>query len=109
MNADEIKNALKCCLAEQCDQRCPLFGKTSNCELTLQKRSADLIESLQAQLAASQARERAAVEDLSSANLCRHCVYDAQCGSTGHYRQQRRILGNCDHWQWLGQQKGDKE
>lgn len=72
-----------------------------NCD---RKIGCKLIEEVKAQFSASQARERAAVEMLKSANLCRQCAYDAQCGSTNHYRQQKRIYGHCDHWQWRGLQ-----
>lgn len=51
MNAEQIVKALRCCLAGLCDERCPLFGETSNCEKTLMIQSADLIESQQSHIA----------------------------------------------------------
>ena len=68
--------------------------------------AADLIESLQAQLAESQRREQAAVEDLKSANLCRHCGLNASCGS--EIRSNRRAFGVCKRWEYRGPQEAGK-
>ena len=70
------------------------------------KQAADLIESLQAQLAESQRREQAAVEDLKSANLCRHCGLNASCGS--EIRSNRRAFGVCKRWEYRGPQEAGK-
>jgi hypothetical protein len=38
--------------------------------------------------------------DLKSANLCRQCGHDAQCGSDNYYRKQKRINNYCEHYEW---------
>jgi hypothetical protein len=72
MNADEIVNRLRE-YAKRCD------GVHSCWNDTTLISAADLIESLQAQLAASQRRERAAVEDMK---LIVDAVREAHCDET---------------------------
>jgi hypothetical protein len=72
MNADEIVRALR----ESCTENEFAPPMVTNRELT---EAADLIESLQAQLAASQRRERAAVEDMK---LIVDAVREAHCDET---------------------------
>ena len=66
MNADEIVNALRRI------REVRIFG---NDQTQLMADAADLIESLQAQLAESQRRERAAVEDLNGTGACFTCKH----------------------------------
>ena len=66
MNADEVVSALRCCnrsKGHRCSE-CPVFSRYEHgiCKATVDRFAADLIESLQAQLAESQRRELAAVE-----------------------------------------------
>lgn len=152
MEAEQILKALRCCLAGLCDERCPLFGETSNCEKTLMIQSADLIESLQSriaelekqlaakeavnqaysatvslmkidksdaiqraesaekQLAASQRREQAAVEDLESfmreSNELRACTY---CGIDQSWGCSLHKTSSMCMPKWRGPQDGKGE
>jgi hypothetical protein len=93
MNADDIVVKLRCA------------ARTA--KWSLLDDAAGLIESLQAQLAASQARERAAVEDLSTYKDCGFCI---------HLQDQQYCYKNCQRhvdvdnfrthpcWQWRGPQ-----
>ena len=58
------------------------------------------LEHITAELADNQEQLTAALEDLKSANLCRQCAFNAQCGSDN--RLGRRKFGHCDHWEWCG-------
>ena len=79
MNTDEIVRALKCCgtVDEQSCGSCPYEYCSPECE-ALCGNAADLIETLTAQLSASQARERAAAEEkgelLRERLLLKRCV-----------------------------------
>ena len=78
MTHDEIVRALKCCsrVDAQCNgcDGCPFEYCGPECDL-LCKNAATLIESMQSQLAESQRRERAAVEDLEGAGACFTCKH----------------------------------
>ena len=112
MNADEIVKALRHCYQEDihgCGD-CPLNRHDLCYEANLELSAADLIESLQAQLAESQRRERAAVEDLSTYKDCGFCV---------HVQDQQYCYKNCQRhvdvdnfrthpcWQWRGPEEGE--
>jgi hypothetical protein len=71
MNADEIVRALRE-NAEWCDAN---EYEVPICMGDNQRGAADLIESLQAQLAESQRRERAAVKDLNGPGACFTCKH----------------------------------
>lgn len=99
MKADEIVRALR-------------DGTETCAEYDLCDTTADLIESLQAELAASRRRERAAVEDLvmcmhfakpKNNNTCNFCKKDF--GENG--RCLEREL-NCSP-EWRGPEEGEKE
>jgi hypothetical protein len=64
-NANEVVRALRNCKA---------YKTKSDLQITM-IRAADLIESLQAQLAESQRRERAAVEEIYSIAACDACKH----------------------------------
>lgn len=108
MNAEDIAKALKCCYAPEgngsCDG-CPYGDDEGLCYgLNIEYHAGDIIESLLAQLAESQRRERAAVEDLElvctvgeSCFVCKNlenrgddfpCIYGEWC------------MG--EKWQWRG-------
>ena len=80
---------------------------------TIPIKAADLIESLQKQLAESQRRERAAVEDLTyfagaitTGEPCSRCIYnpnDMGCELDG---SQYDDDGEC-HFTWRGPQEGE--
>jgi hypothetical protein len=79
MNAEQIAKALRSC-ARNCD------GSHSCWHSAILKDAAALIESLQAQLAASRRRERAAVEDIKEllyrSTDCMFCAYEyGPCGA----------------------------
>ena len=79
MNANEIVGALRCCnrsKGHRCSE-CPVFSRYEHriCKATVDRFAADLIESLQAQLAASQRRERAAVEEIYKIAACDACKH----------------------------------
>lgn len=66
MNSDEIVKALRYCMVLNCE-KCPKFytaKKYPSCMIQLENDAANLIESLTAQLAESQRREKAAVNML---------------------------------------------
>ena len=88
MNADELKNA---------DEIVRELRDPENCDvLDYIDDAADLIDSLTAQLAASQRREKAAVEDINLLEDCSVCKH--------------RDLDSCDlagtecHFEWRGPQ-----
>ena len=90
MNDNDNVMALKCCSrtdahSSGCDS-CPYEYCGTDCN-NLCKVAADLIESLQAQLAASQARERAAKEG------CETCVNR----DTDSYRYYTYPCNECKH------------
>ena len=82
-----------------------------------QRAAADLIESMQAQLAESQRRERAAVEDLEYAcgssgefelrsicDICRRKQTDGTCPT----QCEMNSLAASNKWQWRGPQEAEK-
>ncbi len=88
MNADEIVRALRCCnrsKGHRCSE-CPVFSRYEHriCKATVDRFAADLIESLQAQLAASQRRAQDARNE-----LCLKC---------GRYHEAHN--GSCDGCRW---------
>ena len=108
MNADEIVMALRICnnpKGHRCS-KCPIFSRYEHrtCKATVDKAAADLIESLQAQIAASQRRADAAVEDLSpKCCICKH-IKDKSSNSGQ--------CGQCDieysGFEWRGPQSGEE-
>ena len=140
MNADVIVKALRHCYQEDIHGcgGCPLNENDLCYEANLELSAADLIESLQKQLndmtdtarqnyckfvrmseerdelqnelAESQRRERAAVEDLSTYKDCGFCI---------HVQDQQYCYKNCQRhvdvdnfrthpcWQWRGPQEGE--
>lgn len=104
MNADEIMRALK-------------SNAEVNPHAAVMMMAADLIETLQAQLTASQRRERAAVEDLEwlagttvdslRCNICKYNPNDMGCELDG---SQFDDDGEC-RFTWCGPQdeKGDEK
>ena len=88
MNADEVVSALRCCnrsKGHRCSE-CPVFSRYEHriCKATVDRFAADLIESLQAQLAASQRRAQDARNE-----LCLKC---------GRYHEAHK--GACDGCLW---------
>ena len=84
MTPDEIVRALRCCnrsKGHRCSE-CPVFSRYEHriCKATVDRFAADLIESLQAKLAESQRRERAAVADLNGTGACFTCKHFHQNG-----------------------------
>ena len=71
--------------------------------------AADLIESLQAQLAASQRRERAAVKDLSIDSHCTLCKHHLSEGGDCYGVSKCAIKGIKTQWQWRGPVAGKGE
>lgn len=109
MNADEIVRVLR-------SYSQSLVGYKLGCEFAdAVENGASLIESLQAQLTASQRRERAAVEALKSAYIIGEAndgklIYDA--GLCSLCRKNSNELCDCptcigDRFEWRG--KGDAE
>ncbi len=105
MNADEIVRALK-------------SNAEVNHHAAVMMMAADLIETLQAQLAASQRRERAAVEDLKDALYdpltidCGYCKYrgaetDEHVATTGGCHACENHGGFYDCFEWRGPQDGE--
>lgn len=100
MNADEIVRALR----EKYDETDVVYFFAR----TIFREAADLIESLQAQLAESKRRERAAVKDLATYKECGFCV---------HVQDQQYCYKNCQRhvdadnfrthpcWEWRGPQE----
>jgi hypothetical protein len=109
MNADEIMRALK-------------SNAEVNPHAAVMMMAADLIETLQAQLAASQARERAAEEDMKNivdavreahcdGTCCFACKYDADfsIGESGNYLNECPGFDRDDCFEWRGPQAGEVE
>ena len=111
MNAEEIVKALRCCnrsKGHRCSE-CPVFSRYEHriCKATVDRFAADLIESLQAQLAASQRREQAAVEDIHEIDRFNGKCF--RCKSWNGVRCKRGYSVNasfCNDWQWRGPQAG---
>ena len=104
MSAEEIVRGLR----RMADTSDDYGGYTAEeCE-----RAIALIESLTAQLAASQQRERAAVEDIGQA--CATCAHSkkASCpweGTYHHRGEHGEKIGVCNAWQWRGHQAAKEE
>ena len=110
MNAEEIVQALRICnrtKGHRCSE-CPVFSRYAHgiCKRTVDRTAANLIESLQAQLAESQRREQAAVEQIEQ-----QMVFDAQKGC-----EPCEICSNADKTpceecnpKWRGLQAGKGE
>ena len=101
--ADEIVRALRdyaseCDDAETCRQ-CTFAWMCDECGGNAPKIIADLIDSLTAQLAASQRREKAAVEDAKIAG-CLTCVRRGVCVTSGRKP--------CEDWEWRGSLESEK-
>lgn len=111
MNADEIVRALRChmrhgagCL--ECPKKPEQKGSTAvqsvyNCTDNMCRDAADLIESLQAQISASQRRADAAVEDLYMA--CKHTPCNTGVCTTKGCKGNRIP---CE-FEWRGPQEAD--
>mgnify|MGYP007134631954 CR=1 FL=1 len=109
MNADETVRGLRY-TQKKYENKVILTGETDVSAMC--RDSADLIESLQAQLAESQRRADAAVEDLSSYKDCGFCA---------HLQDQQYCYKNCQRhvnvdnfrthpcWQWRGPVAGKGE
>ena len=118
MNADELKRADEmvralrdyasdCDDGEACHQ-CTFEWVCDECDGNAPKIIADLIESLTAQLAESQRREKAAVEDLEAIlalacaaeveGICNYCSDDGEncTGTTGWRGPQEAEKGEAD-------------
>ena len=120
MNADEIVKALRHCYQEDihgCED-CPLNESDLCYEANLELSAADLIESLQAQLAESQRRERAAIEDILCNDHCDACKFqkdgvdeceknDFDCENCQSEKCVCRTCRDEDKWQWRGPQEGE--
>jgi hypothetical protein len=101
MNADEIVRALRE-NAEWCDAN---EYEVPICMGDNQRGAADLIESLQAQLAESQRRERAAVEDLSQDAHCTLCKHHLSEGGDCYGVSKCAVNGLRVGWEWRGPQE----
>ena len=112
-NDNEIVKALRICV-ECAEDGCPGCPYAPNGCDRMHAEAADLIESMQAQLAASRRRERAAVEDMQliagdigSPLTCAVCKYnpnDMGCELDGS-----QFNDNCEcHFTWRGPQEAEK-
>ena len=63
------------------------------------ERAADMIEQLEQQLAESQHREQAAVEDAKQGSVCRTCHY------LNNGCEPLNLDAGCHKWQWRGPQE----
>ena len=110
MDAEEIVQALRICnrtKGHRCSE-CPVFSRYAHgiCKRTVDRTAANLIESLQAQLAESRRRERAAVEDFEGCmknkkERCAYCMHDDEC-EPGESLCYANVCG----FEWRGQQAG---
>jgi|GEM_PF-1933287 len=124
MNADEIAKALRCdveqgneggsrCYREGEDCRdCPNYYEGGDHIMAIDEMmlaAADAIESLQAQLAASQRREKAVLEDLHG--YCKACI---NAPKTLTYDDLiKPICRECNkvvrqNWKWRGPQEAER-
>jgi hypothetical protein len=119
MNADEIVRALRK-VQEDYKNDIVSTGRVSISDMA--RDCANMIESLQAQLAASQARERAAEEDMKNivdavreahcdGTCCFACKYDADfsIGESGNYLNECPGFDRDDCFEWRGPQAGEVE
>ena len=128
MNADEIVKALRCyasdCGDDEACGQCTFAWMCEEMDGNAPKIIADLIErlndfehsqcavllariaELEAQLAASQHREQAAVEDLKRFSACCQCDanIDGSCCDMFDGTAENKYF--CSNWQWRGQQAG---
>lgn len=92
MNADEVVSALRCCnrsKGHRCSE-CPVFSRYEHriCKATVDRFAADLIESLQAQLAASQPENKPLVR-------CGECAkYQSPNCAAKH---EQALMDFCSH------------
>ena len=121
IDADEIVRALRICnrpKGHRCSE-CPIFSRYEHrtCKATVDKDAADLIEALQAQLAASQRRADAAVEDImcrDHCDVCKYSKYDGTCDESDFDCQTCKNACPCatcrneDKWEWRGPQETGK-
>ena len=99
MNADEIVRALRCVQEKHRNDRLQTFQTDVS---AMARDAADMIESMQARLAESQRRERAAVEDLKISAYCRTC--SKKCGLF-EALSKRDNEGGCKDFEWRGPQE----
>ena len=117
MNADEIIKALRICAdksknLEEChtgQADCPFGNTIMDCTERLNHASADMIESLQVQLAESQRREQAAVEDISKVAYQQRVMPCAACAfekGANHWDPCSGCSEIHSHFAWRGPQDG---
>ena len=106
MTTDEIVRALRCVQEKHRNDRLLTF-QTDVSAMAMD--AADLVESLQAQLAASQRREKAAVEDLKRFSACCQCNanIDGSCCDMFDGTAENKYF--CSNWQWRGPQEAGEE
>ena len=105
MDADKTVKALRATLEIINDADGNIFLKILKGHLS---NAADLIESLQEQLAESQRRESAAVEDMKYIHCagrygCEICLNNDVC------KVQNSRIGRCHNFDWRGPQEGEQE
>ena len=112
MNEEEIIKGLRRCADRGGCEKCPYEDTDKGiCIDNLMYDAADLIESLQAQLAASQRREKAAVDTLTKLlkhandddDICAYCNNQIICNgkSCESYREGvGDVDGNYPDWEW---------
>ena len=95
MNADELKKADEVVRALRDPENCDVLDYIDD--------AADLIDSLASQLAASQRREKAAVEDINLLEDCSVCKH--------HDLDSCDLVGTECHFEWRGPQveKGEAD
>ena len=107
--ADEIVRALRD-YASDCDDcdclYCDFAYVCGKCGSNAPKIIADLIESLTSQLAESQRREKAAVEDL--VHDCSTCGRYEKCTDEWFKSDMNEDRCSCSGWQWRGPQEAEK-
>ena len=102
-NADEIVRALRCCGVYDDDKNCgecPICATEKVCCSELMPQAAALIDSLTAQLAESQRREKAAVEDINLLEDCGVCKH--------HDLDSCDLAGTKCQFEWRGPQEAEK-
>ena len=114
MNTNDIVSCLRACAEPNmvnCNESCPLY-EAPHCVTTLNRSAADLIESLQAQLAESQRREQAAVTGLYylCGNYPNAHIKPTICAICKHRPKNKRCPRQCfentptgdNLWEWRG-------
>lgn len=111
MTSDEIIKALRLCAHDDCDcMICPFCNVAFDCGEQMKLAAADLIESLQSQLAESQRREQEAIEDLHHCeNSCDYCANAYRCNGRVCSEVDPRTGECADKWQWRDPQKGEEK